>query len=84
MLKPRVSYLCAFDSWCALGREEQGNHVKLERRGGLKKRKEEKAIKGQKNYGEFKCFLYPASVPALATSFETWGGGKCTCAHSCA
>lgn len=46
MLKPRVRYLCAFDSWCTLAREEQGDHVKLERRGELKKRKEEKAIKG--------------------------------------
>lgn len=57
MLKPRVSYPCAFDSWCALALEEQGNHVKLERRGELKKRKEEKAIKGQKNYKEFECLL---------------------------
>jgi hypothetical protein len=71
MLKPRVSYLCAFDSWCTLARAEQGNHVKLERRGELKKRKEEKAIKGKKELWGFECFLYPASVPALATSFET-------------
>ena len=35
----------------ALWPEEQGNHVKPERRGELKKRKEEKAIKGKRIMG---------------------------------
>jgi len=73
----------------ALWPEEQGNHVKPERRGELKKRKEEKAIKGKrimkgKELWEFECLLCPASLPALATSFETWDGGVRTSECSCA
>lgn len=35
--------------WCTLAREEQENHVKLERRGELKKRRE--PLKGKRNMG---------------------------------
>jgi len=47
-----------------LAREEQGSHVKLERRGELKKRKEEKAIKGKRIMGSLNAsFALHLSLP---------------------